>query len=167
MKRTHVIARIGDSDNSKKYLIKGIKKVVNGRIFAECVLGYDDDADQYYSLVKRNFLPMQGKYQPNELIPRQETIFLIENDTPEDCTFIEANGYTQECVHLGGDKFIMFERVRLWDNTITGLNCLSHTSIGKYGSTVFKVGETAKNVRYYKTLSRDEFMKQYNNVEFF
>ena len=162
-----VICRIGGQSDSKKVLIKGIDKVVNGRIFASCILGWDDDAKNYYELIKRCYNPREGHYQPNELIPRKEHVYLVESATPEDCTFIEANGYTKQCVHLGGDKFMMFERVKLWDNNITGLNCLSHVdNVGKFGATIFKVGNTAKNVTYYKTIGRDEFLKEYNDKMF-
>lgn len=148
------IVRIGNSDDSKKILIKGVVKIIKGRIYHKCILGNEDENEFY--VVKEHYNP--NTPFAGEIIPRKETTYFVECK-PEESTLVEANGITHDCIHIGDDKFMMFERVALWDNTITGLNCISHTELGKYGSTVFKIGETAKNVTYFKNVSKEDYYK--------
>ena len=156
-----VYAIIGHTQDSKKIIIKDIRKVVDGAIYTGSI---GNDTDGYYTSFEDEYT--KNHFGVRGIIPQRESVYLMEQPTPDDCTYLEANDMLNSCVHLGGDKFLKFERVSLWDNTITGLNCLGHKDIGEYGGTVFKVGATAKLVRYFKTISRQQFLADFNRIDF-
>lgn len=93
----------------------------------------------------------------NEIIPRADWYPLVECE-PNEATLIrtknpiQGHNYT-ECVHLGGGNYMRQGKVKLWDNTITGLNNIKH--LDDLNATVFRLGSAAKGVTYFKQISKE------------
>lgn len=106
-------------DDSKKIIVKGVTEVTKENVIKGCcVLGHADEG--YYHIKK------QDKHNNFEIVSKKKWRMYHEVKEAEKCDILEVNSITHHVTYIGDGKFVIDEKIALWDNNITGLNCLEH-----------------------------------------
>lgn len=147
--KTNALVKIKNPNDSKFVYIPIIGFRNKSRLYSKAV---NLESGEFYHLVTKSEDNTLGNW--NELIPRKQWHPIIPCE-PHEATLIKSNKrYYTECVHIGDGNYMRFEKVKLWDNPITGLNNIKWEE--SMGATIFKVNNTAE-VEYFRQISKEQF----------